>query len=131
MGNVTSNLKDISSKEDITIIITSFYDKLMVDPAVKHFFIEARHIKLEEHIPVIVNFWDNIIFQTGAYKANAMHKHFELHDDSPLKKEHFERWLKLFFISIDDQFAGPNCDLAKERANQVALLMEHKINTLP
>lgn len=130
MEHVSNHKNDIANKADITQIISLFYEKLMIDPLVKHFFIDVRVIDLEEHIPVIVNFWDNIIFQTGAYKANAMHKHFELNDDSPITPAHFERWLALFYSSIDYQFSGPNANLAKERAAQVALLMQHKINAL-
>ena len=120
--------RDIQTRDDIYLIIETFYRNLMGDPGVKHFFTEVRSLNLEEHIPVIVDFWENIIFQTGSYKDNAMAKHYALHDASPIQNRHFEIWLQLFNESVD-HFSGINADLAKERASQIAQLMAYKIKT--
>jgi hemoglobin len=119
--------EDIENRKDIDKIVRHFYSMLMTDPLVKHFFIEVRHIDLDEHIPVIVDFWENILFHTGAYKANAMEKHFKLHDDSPIKQSHFDQWLTLFIEAVDKDFSGEIADKAKLRAQQVAGLMAHQM----
>lgn len=120
--------KDITNRSDISRIISVFYSSLMKDPIVKHFFTEVRKINLDDHIPVIVDFWENILFQTGAYKANAMAKHFQLNDDSPITGEHFERWLSLFNKAIDNNFQGEKAEQAKMRASQIARLMAHQMS---
>jgi hemoglobin len=125
---MTDSKRDISDRADLSLLIKNFYMLLMTDPIVKHFFIEVRVIDLEEHIPRIVNFWDNLLFQTGAYKANAMEKHFQLHDDSAIKQIHFDQWLQLFKKSVDSEFEGEKAELAKLRAEQVAGLMAHQMS---
>jgi hemoglobin len=122
-------MKDIENRQDIELIIIDFYHNLMKDPLIGHFFKTVRTLDLKKHIPLIVDFWENILFQTGSYRRNAMHKHFELHDDSPILKEHFTRWLLLFEQSTRKHFKGPMCNLAFERAKQIAGLMKYKIET--
>lgn len=119
---------DIAGREDLIDLVRDFYNELMHDDILKHFFTEIRLIDLKTHIPVIADFWDNILFHTGAYKANAMEKHFILHDESPITKEHFDQWVKLFHKSVDAHFTGAKADMAKQRAKQIADLMAYQIS---
>ena len=57
-----------------------------------------------------------------------MKKHIELNDKEPLISEHFNRWLNIFFQTIDENFAGEKADLAKYRAKAIANTMFMKVS---
>jgi truncated hemoglobin YjbI len=54
---------------------------------------------------------------------NAMQPHLILHQQSPLKRHHFETWLKYFNESVDE-FLKEKAFLAKERALSIATVMK-------
>lgn len=82
----------------------------------------------EQHLPVMYDFWDNVLFQTGDYSGNPMVTHAQLHHRFPLTGEHFTRWKKLFLETIEEHFEGPNAELARQRALSIATVMEIKIS---
>ena len=119
---------DIEGKEDIYKIVKLFYEKLMKDADMEHFFEDFKNpINLEKHIIVLVDFWDNILFYTGSYKKNAMQPHLNLQSQKPFKKKHFQRWLFHFNNSVDELFQGEMAHTAKSRALSIATVMELKI----
>lgn len=119
---------DIENRDDLLRLVTAFYDKLLADPLMAPIFIEVAKINLEEHLPVLVDFWDSVLFFTAKYKGNAMLPHLRLHEQHPLQKEHFRRWLAFFDLTVDELFEGEKAQLAKDRAKSIALLMEVKTN---
>ena len=119
---------DISNRADIDFLITEFYNKLMVDDLLSHFFTQVVKIDLPAHIPVIADFWDNILFDSMVYRRNAMNPHITMGQKSPMEHDHFERWLNLFHATINEHFSGEKADLAINRSKSIALLMEHKVN---
>jgi hemoglobin len=122
--------RDIESRADVTQFVDAFYHKLLEDPLVKHFFLEIMEAPLSEHLPIIYDFWESVLFRLGNYQRNTMEKHLELHQLSPLRKEHFDRWLALFFETIDQLFEGKRAEDAKARARSIAIIMKLKIDQL-
>ena len=120
--------RDIKDRQDIYTIVDDFYKKLLHDPELKHFFEKLnKEDSLQKHLNILVDFWDNILFYTGAYKKNAMLPHIELNKTKPFKNEHFERWLHLFHQSVDTNFKGEIAEVAKNRATSIATVMKLKI----
>ena len=123
--------KDIENRDDIYKIVKEFYIKLMSDDVMLHFFLEFKDpILLEEHLQVLVDFWDNIIFYSGTYQKNAMKPHLELQHHKPFQKIHFTHWLHHFNSSVDAFFEGQNAHNAKSRAISIATVMEIRIAEL-
>ena len=123
--------KEIENREDIYLLVKEFYVKLMNDDIVNHFFQEFNDSDLlEEHLQTLVDFWDNILFYTGAYKKNAMKTHLDLHLKKPFKKKHFDQWLLHFNATIDEHFIGDISHAAKSRALSIATVMQIKISEL-
>jgi hemoglobin len=120
-------MQDIQNREDILLIMRSFYDKLLADPSISYLFTEVAKINLEEHLPVLVDFWDSMLFGTQKYKANAMQTHIDLAKRSLFSKAHFETWLRYLFASIDDNYDGINAHTMKARAQNIAGIMEFKV----
>jgi len=117
---------DITTRTDIELIIKKFYDKLLVDDLVGFLFTEVVHLNLEQHLPKLVDFWEDQLLGTNNYSGNPMKIHMNLHLKEPLKKEHFDRWLSHFNRTIDTHFSGPKAHLAKERALSIATVMQIK-----
>lgn len=122
--------RDITTREDILLLITRFYEKLLADDSINYLFTDVAEINLEKHLPVLVDFWDNILFGADTYRKNAMQPHIDLHAKSPLLPHHFEIWLRYFTQTADELFEGEKAFLAKERANSIATVMRIKIKQM-
>ena len=122
--------KDIASREDLLLLVTRFYEKLLTDDSISYLFTDIAKINLQHHLPVLVDFWDSILFQSDTYHKNAMQPHINLHQKSPLQLHHFETWLQYFNETIDELFEGEKAFLAKERALSIATVMRIKLKQL-
>ena len=120
-------LEDIKDRADLERLITHFYERLMVDPEIGHFFNEVVHLDLAHHIPLIASFWESTLFQTGGYHNDTMAVHLRLHAHSAMEARQFEVWLRHFSTSVDEMFLGGNAELAKQRAYSIAMIMQVKI----
>lgn len=113
-------MKEIEHPDDVTLLVHTFYDKLIADELVSHFF---KDLDLAEHLPKIVAFWSFILLDEPGYSANMMEKHARL----DLNEESFDRWLKLFHETVDQFFTGEKADLAKQRSSLIAWTMKSKL----
>lgn len=118
--------EDIKNREDLLLLVTEFYKKLLADQSISYLFTDVAKIDLDHHLPVLVDFWDSILFQSNTYQKNAMRPHIVLHQQSPLQKNHFDTWLHYFIQTVDTLFEGEKAFLAKERARSIATVMHIK-----
>lgn len=110
---------DILSPTDVTKLIKTFYDKLLLS-SIKHHF---SNLNLEEHLPRIDSFWNATLFPDHIYSQNLVEKHVHL----PLKKEDFTVWLKHFTETVEELYTGPNAEMIKNRASGIAYIMQKKL----
>lgn len=122
--------RDIQNREDIAQLINAFYDKLLEDELLAHLFTDVAQIDLTEHLPILYDFWESVLFQTGNYRRNAMEAHLDLHHKHRLEEKHFNRWLALFDETVDEFFAGEKAHQAKVRALSIATVIRMKIAQL-
>ena len=120
--------KDVESRQDLENFLRIFYKKAFADALIGHFFIEVVPLDLKTHIPVIASFWESIIFNTHGYRKNVMEVHQYIHNLSKIQKEHLDRWVQLFTLTLDEYFEGANTELMKQRAKSIATLMDIKLN---
>ena len=121
--------QDISSREDIKLIITKFYDLLLADQKMIPFFediVAQNH--LEEHLDIISDFWNDILFDTNTYSNNVMKKHVDKNVFVEFKKEHFTIWMSYLSETIDARFDGEKAFNMKNRARSIATVMELKLD---
>ncbi len=116
--------KDIANKQDLEIIVNHFYEKVKQDDLIAIMF---EHVNWDTHLPLMYDFWDNVLFYTGNYTGNPMAKHMMANDRFQMTKNHFDRWLMLFDKTVDELFSGKNAALLKERARSIATIMQIKI----
>lgn len=119
-------MEDIQHREDIQYLVETFYKTALADALIGPVFKDAGFV-LEGHIPVMVSFWETILFDVITYKGNPMLKHLELNQSVPLKPEHFERWMNIWIATVNNKFKGPLAEKAIIRARSIAQLMEYKI----
>jgi hemoglobin len=119
--------RDIASKEDIKLLVDSFYEKIKADEIIAYFFNDVAQVNWEKHLPVMYSFWENVLFHQGGYSGNPMVQHQQLHRKSPLSADHFRRWLQLFTQTVDDLFKGNHAEIIKQRAGNIATVMQIKL----
>lgn len=120
---------DIECRNDIEKFVVTFYEHVKKDNTIGFIFTEVIKMNWEKHIPLIVDFWETILLDNPVYKNNAMDVHYMINKITPLKKEHFKRWVELFSISVDAYFTGNKATLAKKRAQSIAQVMLFKMES--
>lgn len=119
--------KDITTKKDIEKLVNAFYDKVKKDPEINYFFTTVVKVDWDNHLPIMYKFWENIVFYTGTYNGNPMRQHEIINKKSPIRSEHFNKWLILFNETVDHLYEGEKADLIKHRALSIATVMQIKI----
>lgn len=118
-------MKDIETRNDLEYLLSEFYKVATKDAEIGHHF---DALDLELHLPVIVDFWEKVLFGKPVYFNNPLAVHKFLHKISPLKPEHFRRWLEIFAETVDKNFAGETAENAKSRAETVARSLNQRLN---
>ena len=118
---------DITTREDIELLMNTFYNRLLADENINYIFTDVAKIDMKTHIPIIVDFWESVLLHKNIYHNNTMKIHMDLNEKVPLTKIHFDTWLKHFTNTVDEFFEGNIALLAKQRAKSVATVMQIKI----
>jgi hemoglobin len=118
---------DIASRADIEQLVNSFYERVHQEAVLSPIFALPQDV-WQHHVGRVVDFWDNWLFETGAYTGGMMAVHIAAHLQHQLSVDKFERWLALWFLSVDSLFEGPKADFAKAKALEVGQLMSAKLN---
>ena len=117
----------IESRDDIRLLVESFYHKVMGDSVIGEIFRDVLVFRWDTHIPIMINFWESVLLKGANYKGNTMKIHIELDKTHHLSPEHFERWKRLFFETIDEHFDGEIADEAKKKVELMETLILTKI----
>ncbi len=120
-------MKEIKTREDIVLLVNTFYTKARKDPLIQHFFNEVVNIDWKAHMPTMYDFWEGILLDNPVYKGNPMTKHIALDSKSRLESQHFERWEELFIETLENNFTGEKVVLAKKRVSDIKSLMMFKV----
>jgi hemoglobin len=131
MTSGSSPLDDIETRADCERLVRAFYSKAMADPIIGWIFTDVARLDLEAHVPVIASFWETILLGAQSYSGGAFRPHAELNAKVKLHPGHFERWLALWNISVDESFAGERAGLAKSHARRVATAFYRRLEGLP
>jgi len=115
--------EDIQTKEDITRLVDLFYDWVLKDEKLAHFF---AHLDFEAHKPKMVHFWSFVLLDEPGYTTNVFDKHSNLHANS----SDFNEWVSLFHATVNELFEGEKADAAKFRATTLGYTFGSKIDAL-
>jgi hemoglobin len=120
-------MRDVQSRDDLHLLMSSFYDKLLSDEKINFIFIEVAKIDLETHLLDLVDFWEQMLFNTGSYRKNVLQIHLDINEKIKLSSAHFAIWLNYFNLTIDENFKGQIADNMKTRALSIATVMKIKM----
>lgn len=118
-------MKDIETRQDLEKLLAEFYKIAPNDSEIGHHFDD---LDLVSHLPVIVDFWEKVLFGKPVYFGNPLVAHQKLHEKFPLKLEHFRRWVEIFSETIDENFSGEMAENAKLRAKMIAHSLNQRLN---
>jgi hemoglobin len=102
----------------------------IVNESINYIFLDVAKIDLEHHLPILADFWEQVMFHTGSYRNNPLQIHLNLNAKEKLTEEHFDTWLKHFYSTTDSLFAGQNAENIKTKALSIATIMKIKMQTL-
>ncbi|MFV5695975.1 group III truncated hemoglobin [Flavobacterium sp. LB3P122] len=116
-------LTDITSLEDIKLLVDTFYSLVKKDEFIGPIFNEKISNNWPEHLEKMYRFWQTILLEEHTYSGSPFPPHKQL----PITKEHFDRWMEIFIETTDSLFLGPLAEEAKLRAMNMAEMFNYKI----
>ena len=119
-------MRDIETREDIRLMVDSFYEKVQLDDELNHVFNGVAQLDWEKHLPKMYDFWESIVWKNNVYSGNPMEVHKKMHTRIPFTKSMFDNWLRLFNQTVDANFEGKNTDEVKTRALSIATMIQVK-----
>jgi hemoglobin len=116
--------KNIENREDITLLVDSFYTKIRKDAEIGHFFNDVIQ-DWEEHLEKLTDFWEMNLFGGKKYHGNPIEAHIEVdrHSGGVISSHEFGIWLNHWFATIDEIFEGENADTLKRRARKMSTML--------
>lgn len=120
-------MRDIQTREDLHLLMSAFYEKLLSDDKINFIFTEVAKIDLAPHLLELVDFWEQMLFDTGNYKKNVLQIHLDINQKIKFSEEHFAIWLNYFNLTIDENFTGQIAENMKTKALSIATVMKIKL----
>ncbi|TGE24820.1 group III truncated hemoglobin [Hymenobacter aquaticus] len=114
---------DIHSEADVQRLVDTFYQKVNQDELLAPVFNGFAQVDWSRHLPIMYDFWSSLLLGTARYHGRPFPKHLPL----PVDATHFGRWLALFEATVEELFAGPVANVAKERARNIATMFEYRL----
>ncbi|MBV6484325.1 MAG: Group 3 truncated hemoglobin ctb [Flavobacteriales bacterium] len=121
---------DISSQEDIKLLVDTFYNKVQANATLGYIFNDVAKLNWDEHLPKMYSFWGSLLLQEHSYQGNPMQIHVELSKITTMSSVEFSEWINLFYQTVDELFEGEIASEAKIRAANIARLMQHRIEII-
>ena len=120
-------MRDIETREDLAFLMQEFYSKMLVDEVIGYIFTDVAELDLEEHLPSLTNFWENMLLNSNGYKKDVMGIHLLLNGKEPLQPKHFERWLFLLDQTVRENFEGNKVDRMLKSSQNIGAMMKYKM----
>lgn len=118
--------RDIESLEDVQLVVDQFYNTVRADVILGPIFNSRLEGRWPEHLQKMYNFWQTILLPEHTYQGYP----FKPHADLPVDQTHFERWLGLFFDTLDANFEGEKVFAAKRQAHKMAQLFQMRLKQI-
>ena len=115
--------KDITTVEDIKILVDQFYSQVRLDDLLGAIFQNVIGNNWPMHLEKMVRFWQTVLLDEHTYYGSPFPPHAQL----PISSNHFNRWKDIFKETVDTLFKGEKANEAKWRAEKMAEMFELKI----
>lgn len=116
-------LTDIKTIEDIQLLVNTFYDRIRKDELLGPIFDGIIQNKWPEHLEKMYRFWQTVLLEEHTYFGSP----FPPHAKMPVNKTHFDQWVGLFSMTVDELFVGETANRAKWQGERMATMFQYKI----
>lgn len=108
------------TRENLRVLMTSFYEKAMLDPDLGPYFInelgdDIANKEWVDHIELLADFWLAKILGEDTYYGSFIGAHVKM---PTIHKETFTRWEDLFSVAADEVYTADIAQLFKKKALQ-------------
>lgn len=119
--------RDLDTPAQIHDLVTGFYREIAFDELLEPIFGEVAEVDWAEHIPRLIDYWCWILLRTSPYPGAVTKTHRHLHELQPIEPIHCDRWFELWTGCVDERWAGPHADHAKDHAASLMAGMAKRI----
>lgn len=119
---------DIKTRDDVYLLVSSFYKKVRKDDVLGPFFNDV--IKdWDTHLEKLTSFWESSLFLRTRYYGDPLEAHIKVDKENKnaITEMHFGLWLNLWFQTIDELFQGDYAENAKRRARKMGTFIYLKV----
>lgn len=123
---------DIQTKDDVFLLVSSFYEKVKKDETLSPFFNNVID-DWDAHLNILTNFWESSLFTArkleSKYLGNPLEAHVRVdkNNNNEISELHFGIWINLWIKTIDELFKGDYAEMAKTRARKMGSFLYLKI----
>ena len=116
--------KQIENRDDLKLLVNTFYDKIRADQEIGFFFNETI-TDWEEHLEKLTDFWEMNLFGTRKFNGNPIvaHNAVDKKFNQQITSNIFGIWLNLWFATLDELFEGENVEILKRRAQKMSTFL--------
>ncbi|MBC3759609.1 group III truncated hemoglobin [Hyunsoonleella sp. SJ7] len=120
--------QDIKTRDDVFLLVKSFYSKVRKDEVLAPFFNETIE-NWDAHFELLTTFWESSLFLKTRYTGDPLEAHVKVDKafGHSITEMHFGIWLNLWFETINELFEGDYAENAKRRARKMATFIHLKI----
>ena len=116
--------RDLDTTEEIFEMVTRQYVDVVQDELLQpHFDFGPGYIDWQAHIGSVTDYWCHVVLYAPDYEIDTIENHRQFHQSDPFTPELFDRWLQIFYDTVDGGWTGPNTTRAKQRAAGMAWAM--------
>ena len=110
------------TRENIRKMVDRFYSQVLKDEIVSPFFIEKLGDEMisdewQHHLNLLTNFWASTVLGDNSYTGQPVKPHMHMEG---LQRVTFERWLELFFETLDKYYTKEAADVFKVKSQTIA-----------
>jgi len=116
-------MKEIENREDIFLLVTTFYKEIRKDKSLGPIFNSYLNNKQwPNHLEKLTDFWVTALLGKIAFKGNPSKAHIKVDKQLNHKMDqvHFGKWLQLWFTTIDSLYEGELAQRAKDASRKMA-----------
>jgi hemoglobin len=120
--------KDISGREDVYLLVSSFYEKVRNNEVLRPFF-DGKIKDWDAHLERLTTFWESSLLLKTKYNGNPLEVHVSVDRESghKISELHFGTWINLWIETINEHFEGEYAENAKSRARKMGTFLYLKI----
>lgn len=116
---------DIKTMDDIRSLVDTFYGTVREDDLIGPIFL-GKITDWSVHLGKMYRFWQTILLEEYTYNGAPFPPHATL----PIQRTHFDRWLNLWYQTVDSLFQGKVAEEAKWRGERMAGVFLSKLDYL-